>query len=195
MLAFVGNSRSRVANYKLFLAWIFIAMLGTYSIAISIYECYVGGIAAKLISKYYNYSVAIDNSTSRIAIDAFPRDIYANTKMSAVIMIFCGSSGLIALVVSIYFMYYNRRINGMIYNLLSVNFIVILLPFCYSAFLTWKLHDLTIDDITAWNSINGEFIENLERSQNLLIATVIPGFTWCVALCMACVSGLIRDLE
>ena len=44
--------------------------LVSYSVAIGIYECYMGGVAAKLVADYYDYSAPINGSSVSVAIDA-----------------------------------------------------------------------------------------------------------------------------
>jgi hypothetical protein len=161
-----------------------IAML-LYSTAIGIYECETGGVAAKLTIEYHDYSVPISNNSAiRIAIDAFPRDIYKNTKETSYIMLACGIIGLVGVISTIMHAINKRNLVDFAMASAITNCIVILIPFCFSAFLTWKLNSLSDADIDAWDSVDSGFIDNLERAQSLLIATVIPGVVWSVIACV-----------
>lgn len=162
-----------------------IAML-LYSSAIGIYECETGGIAAKLTIEYHDYSVPISNNSAiRIAIDAFPRDIYKNTKETAYIMLACGVIGLVGVIATVVHASLKRNLVDFAFASAITNCIVILIPFCYSAFLTWKLNSLSDADINAWDSVDTGFIDNLERAQSLMIATIVPGVIWVIIACVA----------
>lgn len=164
-----------------------------YSIAIGIYECFMGGIAANLVSDYYDYSSAINGTSTSVSIDSFPRDIYKNTKQTAIIMLVCGAFGVIAAIAAIVYGMYKNSKETFAYASFVANVIVILVPFCYCSFLTWKLHSLSGKDRNTWNEINREFIRNLERAEHLMLATVVPGVCWTVLACVMWCMNIFTD--
>ncbi len=166
-----------------------VALIG-YSVSIGIYECYMGGSAASLVAKYYDHSVpTAPNSTVSIAIDALPRDIYKNTKETAYLMLFCGVIGVLASIATVVYSLCKQNMEEFMLGSAVSNMIVILLPFCFSAFLTWKLHSLSARDELTWDSVDTGFVDNLERGERLMIGTVVPGVFWVIAACVLwCVS-------
>ena len=62
--------------------------------------------------------------------------------------------------------------------------ITVVPTFCYSAFITWKIHDLKQSDIDTWNSVDPLYIENLNRNENVMYATVVPGT---IMICVICI--------
>ena len=163
--------------------------LVSYSVAIGIYECYMGGVAAKLVADYYDYSAPINGSSVSVAIDALPREIYKNTKETAYLMLLCGAGGILTAIAGLVWSAFTKSKSNFAISGAAANLAVILIPFCYSAFLTWKLHSLSSKDKDVWNSIDEEFIDNLWRAQNLMIGTCVPGVFWVIVACvMWCVS-------
>lgn len=174
---------------KYFLVCFGVALVA-YSLSIGIYESYVGGEAAKLTAKYYDQSVPISpGSPIRVSIDSLPRDIYKNTKETVYIMLFCGIIGVIGSVIVIFCSALVLDREKFLLGAALANVVVILLPFCYSAFLTWKLHSLSNADEATWDSIDTGFIDNLHRAEKLLIATVIPGVFWIVVVCALAITN------
>lgn len=161
-----------------------------YSLAIGIYEGYMGGEAAQLTAQYYDTSVPISpGSPIRVSIDSLPRDIYNNTKQTAYIMLIFGIIGAVSSLVVIGYGIWIRNREKFLLGAAISNLIVILLPFCYSAFLTWKLHSLSSADEDTWDSIDYRFIDNLRRAEKLLIGTSIPGTFWAIVICVLALTN------
>jgi hypothetical protein len=174
---------------KCFLVCFGVALVA-YSLSIGIYESYVGGEAAKLVAEYYDQSVPVSpGSPIRVSIDSLPRDIYKNTKETAYIMLFCGIIGAVGSVVVVGYSAWVRDREKFLLGAALANLVVILLPFCYSAFLTWKLNSLSDADEATWDSIDTGFIDNLHRAEKLLIATVVPGSFWVVVVCVLAIAN------
>ncbi len=153
-----------------------------YSAAIGIYECEMGGIAAGLTIEYYDQSFPIsEGSPIRIAIDSLPRNIYKNTKETAYVMLFCGVLGLIATIATVVYTMFKRDVEEFIIGAAASNAPVIAVPFCFSAFLTWKFHSMSDADTATWDSVDTGFVDNLARGEGLMIATVVPGVFWIIA--------------
>ncbi len=168
---------------------LFIGILSAYSVGIGIYECFTGGIAANLVIEYYDYSMQVNGTDVRIAIDALPRDVYKNTKNLAGILIFFGAAGIICTIGALIYGAYLRSKSNALYGSILSNIIIILVPFCYTAFLTAKLHTIDNDDVEFWNSIDKEFIRGYYRAQNIMIATIVPGVVWFIIICGLVLSG------
>ena len=178
--------------YKTCLQVLCVIVIIVYSIGIGVFECYIGGRSSILVSKYYDYSVPI-NGTS-IAIDALPRDVYKNTKDVAGVYTIFGAAGLFFCLYFFGLLIYNKlaaEVSKMhfISVVTGANASVIILPFCYSAFITWKLHSLSDSDINTWDTVNPEFIQLFKYSEKLMIATVVPGCLWVIAACFLIVTG------
>jgi hypothetical protein len=140
----------------------------------------MGGVAAHLVANYYDYSASINGTAVRVSINSLPRDIYANTKTSAEVMITCGALGVIVAVIGTGYAAYVRSKSMFAGGAFISNIIVILPPFCYCVFLTWKLHSMSYEDKYTWNSINSGFIDNLNRAEILMICTSVFGAFWII---------------
>ncbi len=169
---------------------LFSVFLIIYSIAVGIYECYMGGLAAHIVANYYDYSASINGTNVRVSINALPRDIYSNTKTSAEVMITCGALGVIAAVIGTVYAAYVRSKSMFAGGAFLSNLIVILPPFCYCAFLTWKLHSLSDEDKYTWNSINSGFVDNLNRAEKLMICTSVFGVFWIIVAIIIWIARL-----
>jgi hypothetical protein len=159
-----------------------------YNIAIGIYECAIGGEAAKLTVKYYDSSFEISNTSNiRISIDSLPRDLYKDIKNTSVLLIVCSCLALILQIGSFaHFMMYRNQLTFN-YSTFFSNAFIVIAPFCNSAFLTWKLHDMSQQDIDTWNLIDEGFINILEKNLSILIVTVFPFFTYFIIfICVMC---------
>jgi hypothetical protein len=104
-------------------------------------------------------------------------------------MLFCGIIGAVGSVVVVGYSAWVRDREKFLLGAALANLVVILLPFCYSAFLTWKLNSLSDADEATWDSIDTGFIDNLHRAEKLLIATVVPGSFWVVVVCVLAIAN------
>ena len=164
----------------------FAIAMTVYSLSVGAYELYVGGEAARLVAKYYSYSMPITGTggPASVAIDALPRDIYKNTKETAIVMLIFGAVAVVCTVITIGYSAYTKSKETFLTGIAISNAIVIVIPFCFSAFLTWKLHSLSDADEATWDFVDRGFINNLGRAEKLLMATVIPGCVWTVIGCI-----------
>lgn len=149
----------------------------SYNIGIGVYECFVGGSSADLITDYYDYS------KDGVAIDAFPRDIYKDTKSNAGILLGFGLLDLVVSIGTLVIWWAKCERSDVIAGVVIANGCACLIPFCYTAFLTWKVNDLSQEDIDTWNAVNPGFIRNLWRSENIMIVTLVFGVMWSVVVC------------
>jgi hypothetical protein len=197
MLAFYGNTNeARFREYskcKSFALSLLVTALCMYSFGIGVYECYLGSVSVRLVSEYHGYSAEIGNST--ISINSFPRDIYSDTKTNAALMIFCGSTGIIMVLLSLWMLCYTKKFMIFLVCLIVANISVIVIPFCYATFLTWKYNSMSSNDKIIWNNVDTGFIDNLKHSQDLLIATVVPGVVWFIALVGAFKTRLVYIMD
>jgi hypothetical protein len=175
------ESSTLCSSTKNVLYWMLIFLLFVDNIATGIYECYMGGQSAKLIANYYDYS------ENNVSIDAYPRDIYKNTKQTATIMLLFGAFGLVCALIGSLVSIYNCNKEYFMFGSVVGNMSVIVIPFCFSSFLTWKLNSLSEKDINTWNNIDVGFVDNLHNANALMWATLIPGICWviigCVIMC------------
>jgi len=172
------NCSEKFRNY--FLVYSGIALV-VCSLSIGIYESYVGREAAKLVAEYYDQSVPVSpGSPIRVSIDSLPRDIYKNTKETAYIMLFCGIIGAVCSIIVIVYSAWVRDRDKFLLGTALASLVVILIPFCYSEFLSWKLHSLSNKDEATWNLIDTGFIDNLRRAEKLAIAILVPCVFWLV---------------
>jgi hypothetical protein len=183
-MLFPNSYKRSEGSCKLFGMILLTGMILAYSVAIGIYECNMGGIAATTVINYYDYSVPINGTNVRIAIDALPRDVYKNTKEMAIIMLISGIIGSIFALSSVVYGFCTKNKTYALIGSVATMAVVVTLPFCYSAFMSAKLSTMSSDDIALWNSINPEFINGYIRAQALLIATVVPGVVFSVLLCV-----------
>ncbi len=174
------NTAAKQCQAVLLSAFIIAAVI--YTCGVGVYEIEVGGSSAALIAKYYDYSTPLNGTSVRVAIDALPRDIYANTKTVAGLMITFGVLGVASLVGIIVYACIKQQKDIMYYTAVS-NVCVVLLPFCYASFITWKLHSLSQDDKDTWNAVDAGFINNFYEVQKILILTCIPGGIWLMIGC------------
>lgn len=151
------------------------------SLSIGIYESYVGREAIKLAIEYYDQSVPVSpGSPIRVSIDSLPRDIYKNTKETAYIMLSCGIVGTVGNIIVIVYSAWVQDRKKFLLGTALASLVVILIPFCYSEFITWKLYSLSDKDEATWNLIDTGFIDNLRRVEKLAIVMLVPCVLWLV---------------
>ena len=149
-----------------------------YSICVIIYCIDLGARNAKLVAEYYDYS---SDGTPRVSIDSFPRDIYKNTKDSAVLFLVCAVFALLFLIGFVISEFYKRdEISAM-----CVLVIVMFLGVCgYSgAFLSWKYNDLSDADRNFWNSIDPRFVKNLHDGFTVAMLNIPNMILFAALLC------------
>lgn len=180
--------------YKTVFEVVAVITLMVYTVGIGVFECYIGGRSASLVSEYYDYSVPINGTSISIAIDALPRDVYKNTKDVASTYLIFGVLGILGVLCFIVCFTYSKLVGEinksyLILVVAASDAAAVLVPFCYSAFITWKLYSLSDNDIKTWDTVNPEFIQLFRYSEKLMIATVVPGCFWAVVACFLIVTG------
>jgi putative flippase GtrA len=172
-----------VKNCRYGLKVVFAIAVTCYSVGFGIYEAYLGGRSAHLVVQYYDYSISVPNSTLSVAIDALPRDIYKNTKENAGLLLTFGLIGVLGTIVAVGFLFWKEKESAVL-SLSVANASVTLIPFCYSAFLTWKVHSLSTRDKETWDSVDPNFVKLLWKMEDVMIATVVPGVFWLIVACI-----------
>jgi len=177
------------APVKFFGGW----ALWFYTIGILLSELILGGRAARLIVNFYDFEL------NGIAIDAFCRDIYKDTKNMAIVFLLVGGIAVLVVLVSfIYFMCYKIQANCWSCqpffpdsddtNVLNTaplicNFMVTIVTLVKCGFLTWKVSSLSSECSDFWNmKVSPDFIHLFESTKSLLIVSGIGGGCWVFGL-------------
>lgn len=177
------------APVKFFGGW----ALWLYTLGILLSELILGGKAARLILNFYDFELG------GIAIDAFCRDIYKDTKNIAINFLVVGGIGMIVLLVAfIYFMCYKIQENcwncqpffpdASDSNALDTapvicNFMTTFMAVGLCGFVTWKVHSLSSECSDFWNTkVSPDFIHLFESTKSLLIISGIGAGSWIFAV-------------
>ena len=177
------------APVKFFGGW----ALWFYTLGILLSELILGGKAAHLILNFYDFELG------GIAIDAFCRDIYKDTKNMSINFLVIGGIGMIVIVVCfIYFMCYKIQANcwdcqpffpdsndTSAFDTAPIicNFMATFMAVGLCGFVTWKVHSLSSECADFWNmKVSPDFIHLFESTKSLLIVSGIGGGCWVFGL-------------
>jgi len=177
------------APVKFFGGW----ALWFYTLGILLSELILGGKAARLIVNFYDFELG------GIAIDAFCRDIYKDTKNMAVVFLLVGGIAMLMMLVCfIYFMCYKIQANCWSCqpffpdsdesNLVDTgplvcNLMAVITAVGKCGFITWKVYSLSSDCSDFWNmKVSPDFIHLFESTQSLLIISGIGAGSWILGI-------------
>ena len=168
-------------------------VLWFYTFGILLAELILGGQAFHLILKFYDFDL------DGIAINAFCRDIYKDTKNMCINFLVIGILGLVALLVCfVYFVCYKLQdtcwkcqpffpdcddSNSLNTGPIICNLLGVFMAVGVCGFLTWKVNSLSIECADFWNNwVSPDFIQLFQSTKTLLIISGIGAGGWMLGL-------------